>query len=218
MQERDTEWSAPTILRHIHGASVLLGTTVAQRYDIPQNWLWDACHMARVHWGTRCKGFHSKECLHYWFERSTRNSLERDQAWIGLGNCPEAAIWQATINLYSWVRKSLGDSLPKLHCVSVAYVTQESGARGVLWVRKVWFTFTQWMFAQETFGKRQKGERSPVVSLLPDSRKHLASRNPCILCHKHGGARTTYYLEVPMLRENGMRNRILMQPRKVQTN
>jgi hypothetical protein len=36
-QERDAEQSAPTIARHIHGASVPLGMPVAQRYDVP----WD---------------------------------------------------------------------------------------------------------------------------------------------------------------------------------
>ncbi len=73
MQERNTEWSAPTIACHIHSAYVPLGTTVAWRYDVPWDWLWDACHMAGVHWGTRCKGFCSKEGLHYRFEQSARN-------------------------------------------------------------------------------------------------------------------------------------------------
>ncbi len=43
-------------------------------------------------------------------------------------------------------------------------------------------------FTPETFGKRQKGERSPVVSLLPGSHECLALRNPRILCQKNGGA------------------------------
>jgi hypothetical protein len=44
-----------------------------------------------------------------------------------LGNCPEAVIRQATINLYSRVWKSLEDSFPELFCVDLAeaYVTQE---------------------------------------------------------------------------------------------
>jgi hypothetical protein len=46
---------------------------VAQRYDIPWDWLWDACHMAGVRWGSRCKGFRSKEGPHYHFEWSARN-------------------------------------------------------------------------------------------------------------------------------------------------
>ncbi len=45
-----------------------------------------------------------------------------------LRSCPEAVVRQATINLYSRVWKSLGDSFPKLYCVDLAeaYVTPES--------------------------------------------------------------------------------------------
>ncbi len=71
-QERDAEWSAPTIAGHIHGASEHLGTPVAQRYDVPWDWLWYACHMAGVHWGSHCEGFCSKEGPHYRLEQSTR--------------------------------------------------------------------------------------------------------------------------------------------------
>jgi hypothetical protein len=41
---------------------------------------------------------------------------------------PEAVIRQATINLYSRVWKSLGDSFPELYCIDLAeaYVMQES--------------------------------------------------------------------------------------------
>ncbi len=72
MQERDSEWSALTIAHHIHGASVPLGTTVAWRYDVPRDWLWDACHMAGVRRGSRCKRFCSKEGPHYCLEQSAR--------------------------------------------------------------------------------------------------------------------------------------------------
>ncbi len=91
-----------------------LGSTVTQRYDVSRDWLWDACHLARVCWGTRCKGFCSKEGLHYRIEQSMRNPLERDQVQRALGNCPEAVIGQATINLYSQVWKSLEEFLPRL--------------------------------------------------------------------------------------------------------
>ncbi len=40
----------------------------------PSDWLWDACHMAGVRWGSRCKGFCSKEGPHYCFEQSKRNT------------------------------------------------------------------------------------------------------------------------------------------------
>jgi hypothetical protein len=46
---------------------------IARRYDVPWDWLWDACHMAGVHWGSRWEGFRSKEGPHYCFEQSARN-------------------------------------------------------------------------------------------------------------------------------------------------
>jgi hypothetical protein len=49
-----------------------VGDLVAQRYDILWDWLWDACHMAGVHWVSRCKGFCSKEGPHYCLEQSVR--------------------------------------------------------------------------------------------------------------------------------------------------
>jgi hypothetical protein len=55
-----------------------------------------------------------------------------------LGNRPEAVIKQATINFDSRVWKSLGDSLPKLHCVDLAeaYVTQENVSLRILCEKK----------------------------------------------------------------------------------
>ncbi len=116
MQERDAEWSAPTNAHHIHGASVLLGTTVARRYDVPRDWLWDKCHMAGECWGTHCKGSCSKEGPHYCFERSTRNPLGRDQVQIVLGNRPDAVIGQATINLIHKFGNPL--RIPYLSCTA----------------------------------------------------------------------------------------------------
>ncbi len=78
-QERDIEQSAPTHARHTHCASRQLGTSANRRYDVPRDWLREACQMARVRWGTRCKGFCSKEGPHYRMELSARNQLECDQ-------------------------------------------------------------------------------------------------------------------------------------------
>jgi hypothetical protein len=49
-----------------------VGDVVAQRYDALRDWLWDACHMAGVRWGSHCKGFCSKEGPHYRLEWSAR--------------------------------------------------------------------------------------------------------------------------------------------------
>jgi hypothetical protein len=55
-----------------------------------------------------------------------------------MGNCPEAVVRQATINLYSQFWNSLGDFLPELYCVDLAevYVKQESDSSRILWEKK----------------------------------------------------------------------------------
>ncbi len=55
-----------------------------------------------------------------------------------LGNCPEAVIGQATINLDSRVWKSLEKSLPKLYCIGLAeaHVMQESASSRILHEKK----------------------------------------------------------------------------------
>jgi hypothetical protein len=120
LQERDAGCSAPTHSRHIHihCAPRQLGTTANQRYDIPWDWLWNTCLLARLHWGTHGKGFCSKEGLHYRIRQSGRNPLVCDQMQRGLGNHLEEGIGQAAINLYSQVWKFLEDSLPELYCIT----------------------------------------------------------------------------------------------------
>ncbi len=84
-QERDVEGSAPTQAHHTHCASRQLDTTADWRYDVPWDWLWDACQMARVHWGTCCEGLCSKVGPHYQLEQSARNQLEPNQVQRVLG-------------------------------------------------------------------------------------------------------------------------------------
>ncbi len=83
--ERDIEQLASTHARHTHCASRQLGTTANKRYDFPWDWLQDACLLARVHWGTRFKGFCCKEGPHYWIEWSARNPLKCEQVPRALG-------------------------------------------------------------------------------------------------------------------------------------
>ncbi len=47
----------PWLSRVTSMALCAVGDIVAQRYDVLCDWLWDACHMAGVRWGSRCKGF-----------------------------------------------------------------------------------------------------------------------------------------------------------------
>ncbi len=175
-QERDAEWSAPTIMRHIHGASVLLGTTITQRYDAPRDWLCNACHMAGVCWWSGCKGFRSEEGLHYCLEQSARK--------LSLGK-QQSTLFTSLEILSGFLTQAVLRSLAGLMS------REKVSAWGFCEQEKVWFAFSQWTFAPETFCKRQKGERNLVVSLLPGSHKRLTSRNPRVLCQKYGGACTT---------------------------
>ncbi len=74
---------------------------------------------------------------------------------------------------------------------------------GFLWVRKVSFAFTQWTFAPETFGKKQKAScfKKPMCS-VPE----IWGRMYDAPARSAKGTR------------NGTRNWISMQPRKVRSN
>jgi hypothetical protein len=68
--------------------TVLLGSWVLQPIKdmtSPWDWLQNACQIARVRWGTRCKGFNFKEGPHYCIEQSARNPLECKQVQRALG-------------------------------------------------------------------------------------------------------------------------------------
>ncbi len=199
LQERDIEQSAPTHACHTHCASRQLGTTANRRYDVPRDWLWDACQMARVCWGTCCKEFFSKEGPHYQIEQSARNPLERKQVWESLGNCPEAVLRQATINLYSRVWKSLGDSMPKLYCVDLAeaYVTQENvnsricvRRKGMIRDRPMDVCMRNLLWKAE-WGKKtgtNSSTRFPQASCFEKTYD---------VCQEYGGTRSTWYFGVP---------------------
>jgi hypothetical protein len=83
-----------------------------------------------------------------------------------------------------------GDSIPGLYCVAWLGQghTRKCQSEDFCEKEKYESCSVQWTFAAETFGKRWKRENSLVVRLLPGSHERLASRNPCVLCQKHGGA------------------------------
>ncbi len=206
---------------HIHCTSRQLGTPAAQSYDVLRDLLWDACHMAGVHWGTRCKGFFSKEGLHYCFEWSARNPLECDQVQRALGKSTRSCLM--TSNNQPWFT-SLEISWGFLAQAVLLWLSgglchaRKCQLEDIVWEEKVWFGFAQWTFVPETIGKRQKGERNSVLRLVPGSHERLAFWNPSVLCRKHEDARMTYYLGAPMIRENRTKNWIPVQPRKVRRN
>ncbi len=97
------------------------------KYDVPWDWLREVCHMARVRWGTRCKGFRNEKGLHYRMEQNVRNQLERDQVRRALEKLSSSCLQTSNNQPYSRGRKSLGESSHGLYCVDLAeaYVTQE---------------------------------------------------------------------------------------------
>ncbi len=104
---------------------------VARRYDVPRDWLWDACHMAGVRWGSRYKGFCSKEGLHYCITQSARN---------------------ITINLIHELEIPWGFHTRAVLRSSAGLMSREKvSVQQFLWVKKVWFAFAQRTFAQAIF-------------------------------------------------------------------
>jgi hypothetical protein len=95
---------------------------------------------------------------------------------------------------YSRVWKFLGDSITELYCIAWLGLGHARKCQFEdLCEKERYDSFSvQWMFAPETFGKRQKRGNSLVVRLLPGSHECLASKNPRVLCQKHGGACMTY--------------------------
>ncbi len=80
-----------------------------------------------------------------------------------LANHPEAVLGQATIDLDSWVWKSLGDSFPKLYCIDLAeaYVMQESASSRILCEKKRYdLHFPNGRLHQNPLAKDGKGKEN----------------------------------------------------------
>ncbi len=217
--ERDVEQSALTHARHTHCASRQLGTTADRRYDVPQDWLWEACQMARVCKGTLCEGFCSKEGPLYWVDQSARNQLERNHVQRAPEKSSRSCHQTSNNQPLFTVWKYLGDSFPELYCVDLAeaYVTWENVSLRI-YVRRKGMT---WDCPMDVCMRnlQQKAERGKNASTNSCTRFPRASyiEKTCDVCKKYGDACTTWYLEYKRYK-NGMRNQIPVQPRKVQRN
>ncbi len=220
-QKWDVEQSAPTHARHTHCASEQLDTTANQRYDVPWDWLWDACQMARVHWGTSCEGFCSKEGPHYQIELSARNQLECDQVQRALGkssrSCRQTSNNQPLSTTLEIPWGFLAQAVLRWLSRGLCHI-RKCQFEEFAWEEKIWFASSQQTFAWETFSKRRNGERKPVLILVPGSQARLASRKHA-MCARNMGAhvgRSTW--STKGITKNGMRNRIPAQPWKAQRN
>ncbi len=135
-----------------------VGDVVAQRYDVLCDWLWDACHMAGVHWRSRCKGFRSKEGPHYRFEQSARKlSYDKQQSTY-------SRVW---ISLWWFHTQAVLRSLARPRsCKKVS-------VQGFLWERKVWIVFSPMDICSRNL--RQKAERGKFTSSEATTRFPRAS-------------------------------------------
>jgi hypothetical protein len=195
--ERDAEWSSPTIACHIHDASVPFGRAVAQRYDVPWDWLWDACHMAGVRSGTCCERFCSKEGPHYCFELNTRNP---------------------TINIIHEFGNPLG--IPYQSCtaqLSGAYVTQESVSLRILVSKKGMICAPYGCSHQKPLAKGGKGKITCSESTNRFPQASCFKKSTCSVPEIWGCMYNLVAWSVKGTR-NGTRYWIPMQPRKAQRN
>ncbi len=196
--ERDIEQSAPTHVRHTHCSSRKLGNKANQRHDVPWDWLQDACQMARVHWGTSCKGFCCKGGLHYQIEQSARNPLEHEQVPRALGelsrscrqtsnNQPLFMSLEIPWGFLAWaVLRWLSGSLCHARkCQFEEYCMRRKGMicdhPTDVRMRNLW----------------QKAERGKRTGNNSNTRFPRAScfKKMCNVCQKYGGAWTTWYSE-----------------------
>ncbi len=136
MQERDAEWSAPTIVRHIYGASEPLGMKLLKDMmslgtDFETHAIWQGYVEDPA-----AKDFVVRKA--HTIALSTVQGTQQSTLFMSL---------EIPWGFHTWaVLRSLA-GLMSCEKVSVW---------GILWVRKVSFTFPQQTFAPETFGKRRK--------------------------------------------------------------
>jgi hypothetical protein len=130
---------------------------------------------------------------------------------------PEAVVRQATINLYSLVWNSLGDSFPKLYCVDLAeaYVMQESVSLRI-YVRRKGMTHDRPMDVcmRNLWQKVERGKKAAGTNSCTRFPRASYFEKMRIVCQKYGGACTAWYSEYKRYK-NGIRNWIPAQPRKV---
>ncbi len=161
--------------------------------------------MARVHWETWCKGFCSKEGLHYRMKQSARDQLECDQGQrapeLSSKSCCQTSNNQP---LFTSLEIPLGFLSRAVLCWlsgGLCYA-RKCQFKNIIWEEKVWFTIAQRTTAWETFGKRWNGERMLVLIHVPGSHEHLASGKR-IMCASNMGV----HVRRGTRRTKGMRKR-----------
>jgi hypothetical protein len=130
------------------------------------------------------RGSHMREQYHQWTTLLTWNPNSRSKMWGPLGlTLRRMPYGRGTLRIPLWRFSEQGrpalllyakheehDNQPNsqvgnpfgipscavLHSLAGLLSCKEKSVQGFLWVKKVWFAFTQQTFAPETFGKRRK--------------------------------------------------------------
>jgi hypothetical protein len=121
-----------------------------------------------------------------------------------LRSCPEAVIRQATINLYSQVWKSLGDSFPKLYCVDLAEacVMQESVSLKIYVKKRYDLQSPNGHLHEKPLAKGGMGIECRY-KILNKVTTIILLREKCIMCARNMGA----HVRRGTQRTKGMRKR-----------
>ncbi len=128
-----------------------------------------------------------------------------------LRSCPEAVIRQGTINLYSQVWKSLGDSFPELYCLDLAeaYVTQESVSSRIYERRKgTTCDCPTDVCMRNLWQKAERGKNAGTNSCTRFPRASCFKKMHFV-CQKYGGACTMWYPENQRYEKTGWEIRFL---------
>jgi hypothetical protein len=138
--------------------------------------------MAGVRCGTRRKGFVAKKArtIPLREARGTHWNVIKCKSRLGMSrSCHMTSDNQP----YSRVWKSLGDSLPKLYCITWRGLCHTRKLSSRIFVSKKGMVQVRPtdVCMRNLWRKAERG-RSPVVCLLPGFLEHLALRNPRILC------------------------------------
>jgi hypothetical protein len=169
------------------------GDVVAQRYDVLCDWLWDACHMAGVHWESRYKEFVAR--------KARTIALSKVQ-----GSCHKTSNNQPIHEFGS----PLG--IPYPSC------TKKVSVWGFLQERKVWIVFSPTDVCSRHL--RQKAEKGKFTGSEATTRFPQAScfKKPTLSVPETWGRMYDVLAWSAKGTRNKTRNRIPVQPRKARRN
>ncbi len=162
--------------------SYAFGYDSQSKCDIPRDCLWEACHMARVHWEARCEGFRSKEGPHYQLEQSERNQLERDQVQRALEDKQQSTLFTSSEIPLQFQSRAV------LHWLSGGLChTRKCQFKDLDKKKGMICDCPMDVGTRNLCKERRNGERKPVLIQVPGAHKCLTLRK-LVMCARNMGA------------------------------